>query len=131
MSFENHGEITLTFLEHPNFLHVISTGSGNTDAVLATGQVIVNRAKNLGVEYVIIEDQLDGPKMQPIDTFAWLAELSKSARNVFKAVAVVSEKQGADKQFMMSVAVNRGFNMALFDTALEAEQWLVEQISSN
>jgi hypothetical protein len=67
--------------------------------------------------------------MEPIDTFAWLSEISKSARSVFKAVAVVGTKMGQDKQFVESVAVNRGLNFALFQAIHEAEHWLFEQIA--
>jgi len=129
MSSPDEAEFSLTFHERPDYLHVIVTGVNGADAALASGQEIMAKSKALGVEYVIIEDQSDGPGLEPIDTFAWLSEISKSARSVFKAVAVVGTKIGQDKQFAESVAVNRGLNFALFQAVHKAEQWLLGQIA--
>lgn len=128
MSSANTPDYSLTCIERRGYLHFSVKGKSDPDAVLASGMAIVEQSMTLGFEYVLIEDNFEGPRMEPIDIYAWLSEISKKARHLLKAVAIVDEHLGDTKQFTETVAVNRGLNFALFLTIQEAEHWLLEQI---
>lgn len=127
-SSSGRSSYTLTCSERRGYLHVIVNGIHDADAALAAGQEIMAQSNALGFEYVIIEDRSDRPDLEPIETFAWLSEIGKTGRSLFKAAAVVRTKMGQDKQFVVSVAVSRGFDVALFRTVHEAQHWLLGEI---
>lgn len=131
VSSANTPDFLLTYIERQGHLHVIAKGHSNPNSILASGMEIVERSQTLGFEYVLIEDKFEGPRMEPIDIYAWLSEISKMARQLLKAVAIVDEHLGETRQFTESVAVNRGLNFALFLTVSDAEHWLLGQIGDD
>jgi len=76
---------------------------------------------------LLIEECLEGPRLEGMDVFAMASEGSMRALGVFEVVAYVDPKMGSLKDFAESVAVNRGLPISLFFSVEEAVQRLQEQ----
>lgn len=131
MPHTNQPDFTLACIERPTHLHFIVTGINGPDALLAYAKKVIEQSKLIGVEHILVEDKLAGPRMNQIDSYAALSEISNIARPHFRAVAVVDEQIGETIGFAETVVVNRGLNFALFRSIPEAERWLLGQIDDD
>ena len=74
----------------------------------------------------MIEERLEGPRLQTFDVFSVASETCQQALGLFRAVAYVDvNARGNLMQFAETVAVNRGVPLKVFDTVGEAEAWLM------
>jgi hypothetical protein len=75
---------------------------------------------------VLIEERLEGPRLETVDVFNIAVEGSKRFHGALKAIAYVDvNREGELMQFAETVAFNRGLPVTVFSTVAEAEQWLL------
>ena len=117
----------VTFDQHPTYIHATVTGTSSRASVEQYIKEVLAECKNQQCSRVLIEERLEGPRLEGMDVFAMASEGSMAALGVFEAVAYVDPEMGNLKDFAESVAVNRGLPISLFFSVEEAVQWLQEQ----
>lgn len=119
----------LTISEKHNFLHAKVTGKNSVENVSHYLEEILQKCKDAQCPYLLIEEQLDGPRLDTFKVFKIAAEESLKSRDIFKAIAYVDiNAEGDMMQFAETVAVNRGLYAKVFPTVDEAEKWLIAQM---
>ena len=109
------------------YLHARVTGQNSLDNVRQYLQEVIQACTDSQSCRVLIEEQLDGPRLNTFDVFK-VASQSGDAAGTLKAVAYVDvNAQGDLMKFMETVAVNRGMLVKVFPVVDEAERWLMEQ----
>ena len=117
----------VTFELRPTYLHATVTGTNSRESVQQYMDEVLAECQKQQCFRVLIEERLEGPRLDAMDVFAMASEGSMRALGVFEAVAYVDAKMGKMKDFAESVAVNRGLPISSFFSVAEAEQWLQEQ----
>jgi len=117
----------VAFELHPTYLHATVTGTNSRESVQQYMDEVLAECQKRECFRVLIEERLEGPRLDAMDVFAMASEGSMRALGVFEAVAYVDPQMGKMKDFAESVAVNRGLPISSFFSVAEAEQWLLEQ----
>jgi len=117
----------VTYEQHPDYLHATVTGTSSRESVQQYIDEVLAECKKQQCKRLLIEECLEGPRLDGMDVFAMASEGSMRALGMFDAVAYVDPQMGNLKDFAESVAVNRGLPLALFFSVAEAVQWLQEQ----
>jgi hypothetical protein len=117
----------LSFERHPRYLHATVTGTNSRDVVMRYLADIKRECEKQDCYSVLIEERLDGPRLQTMDVFAIASEGSMRALGVFHAIAYVDQLMGDMADFAEMVAVNRGMPVRFFRNAEAAEKWLEAQ----
>jgi hypothetical protein len=92
---------------------------------------IAEECQRREIASVLIDDPLDGPRLQASDVFAIAEEGSMKGLGLFDAIAYVDKDMGEMGDFAETVAVNRGMPVAVFSDIESADQWLLEQTTSD
>lgn len=116
----------LTFNHKPHYLHAKVTGDNSVDTVKQYLEEILQTCIKNNCRYVLIEEQLDGPRLDTLEVFEVASEKSEQSMGCFKAIAYVDvNANNTDMmRFAETVAVNRGLPARVFSTVPDAEQWL-------
>jgi hypothetical protein len=69
---------------------------------------VVEECRTRNCFRVLIEERLEGPRLQLMDVFSVAAEGAMMALGVFQTIAYVDERMGKMAEFAETVAVNRG-----------------------
>ena len=117
----------LTFSQDSNYLHAIVSGTNSRATVAAYMDDVLAECQRNNCYRVLIEERLEGPRLTAMDVFAISSEGSMKALGIFEAIAYVDEQMGELRDFVETVAVNRGMPVATFATVGEAQQWLSGQ----
>ena len=117
----------VNFEQRADYLHATVTGTSCRESVKQYIDEVLAECKKRQSTRLLIEECLEGPRLDGMDVFAMASEGSMRALGFFEAVAYVDPKMGNLKDFAESVAVNRGLPIALFFSVAEAVQWLQEQ----
>src|SRR4030065_920929 len=73
---------------------------------------------------VLIEERLDGPRLNTLDVFQIVSEGSANAGGILKAIAYVDVNAEGDlMKFAETVAVNRAFPVVCSSTLSRAAKW--------
>jgi hypothetical protein len=116
----------LTIDQKPAYLHAIVTGQNNRENVRRYFEDIIRECITRNCFRVLIEERLEGPRLQPLDVFEIVSKGSSRFRGMLKAMAYVDvSAEGHLMQFAENVAVNRGFLVTVFSTVADAEKWLL------
>jgi len=119
---------SLTFQQRHNFLHAKVTGSNSIENVKRYLEEVLQKCKDTGCSFLLIEEQLDGPRLDTMKVFEIASEGSVQARGRFKAIAYVDiNTEGELMHFAETVAVNRALPVKVFQSVSEAEKWLIEK----
>lgn len=121
----------VTFEERSNFISATVTGDNSRDVVPLYMTDILKECTRLDCFRVLIDERLEGPRLDEMEVFSMVAEGSMKAIGKFDAIAYVDEKMGQMADFAETVAVNRGMPVAMFDNLGDAEAWLCEQNSGS
>lgn len=117
----------LSIEQRPTFLHVTITGTNSREAVVAYLRDIVTECRSRNCFRVLVEERLEGPRLQLMDVFSVASEGAMSALGVFQAIAYVDQQMGEMAEFAETVAVNRGMPVRAFTSVAEASAWLAQQ----
>jgi hypothetical protein len=117
----------LTFSEKHNYLHAKVTGQNSIGNVKRYLEAVVQKCKDTKCSRLLIEEQLEGSRLDTLNVFEIAVEGSIRVRGLFRAIAYVDvNAKGELMQFAETVAVNRALPVRVFQTVAEAEQWLLE-----
>jgi hypothetical protein len=117
----------LTILQKPTYLHAVVTGRNSRENVERYLAEVLRECTARNFSRVLIEERLEGPRLQTGDVFEIAMEASEKARRRLKAIAYVDVNAvGALMHFAETVAVNRSLPVAVFSTVADAERWLLD-----
>jgi len=111
----------------PDYMHARVTGQNSRENVSRYLSEILAECQRCSCEKVLIEEALDGDRLDTMDVFAIASEGSLRALGWFEAVAYVDPHMGELGEFAETVAINRGMPVAFFDKVEEAAEWLRAQ----
>ena len=116
----------LTLYQKTTFLHAVVTGRNSRTNVTRYLEEVRGECVARGCVRVLIEERLEGPRLEAMDFFEIAANGSSGASAVLRAIAYVDvNASGEMMKFAETVAVNRGVPVRLFSTVADAEQWLL------
>jgi hypothetical protein len=116
----------LTLDQRPTYLHAVVTGKNSKSSV--TGYLEELRAECVARNCfrVLIEEWLEGPRLEAMDVFEIAADGSSRISGMFRAIAYVDVNASGDMmKFAETVAINRGIPIRLFSSVADAEIWLL------
>lgn len=115
----------LKFEQKPGYLQAIVTGQNTAENVRAYLNDLRGECIARGCYRVLIEEQLEGPRLKTLDLFEVIFKGSKQALGLYTAIAYVDlNSEGDLMKFARTAAVNRGLPVSIFSTVAEAEQCL-------
>ena len=117
----------IDYQQKDTYLHAIISGKNARDSVLAALAEITEECDRRQCFRILIEERLEGPRLQALDVFAIASEGSIRALGKFEAIAYVDIFGGELMDFAENVAVNRGMPVAVFGDLAEAEHWIAKQ----
>lgn len=115
----------LEIIEKPNYLHAIVTGKNTVENVIGYLKDLLRECEARRCHNVLIEERLEGRRLETWDVYQIASDSSTSARGFFRAIAFVDVNAGGElMKFAETIANNRGVPMMLFPTVADAEAWL-------
>jgi len=115
----------LTISQKRGYLHAVVTGPNTRENVAGYLEEVRAECSARDCFRVLVEEHLEGPRLEAMDVFEIASEGSDRARGKIQALAYVDVNAEGDlMHFAETVAVNRGLPVALFQTVAEAERWL-------
>jgi hypothetical protein len=122
----------LTIHQKPTYLHAIVTGRDTRENVERYLEEIRRECIARNCFRVLVEERLEGPRLDTMDVFQIVSEGSSKASGIYKAFAYVDvNAKGNLMQFAETVAVNRGVPVVVFPTVADAEKWLLSEDSGD
>ncbi|MGO9614644.1 MAG: hypothetical protein ACLPX5_16645 [Dissulfurispiraceae bacterium] len=111
--------------QKPTYLHAIITGRNSRENVSRYLEDILRECQARRCFRILIEEDLEGPRLGTLDVFKIASEGSSHARGVLEAIAYVDVNAEGDLMlFAETVAVNRALPVAVFSTVADAEKWM-------
>ena len=118
----------LTITQKPTYLHIIVTGQLSEENVLRYFEEIHRECTARNCFRILIEENLDGPRLSVIKVFELVLKESNKSRGLFEAIAYVDVNAVGDSmKFIENVAVNHGLPVTVFSTVVNAEKWLLNK----
>ena len=115
----------LSFDKKPNYLHAIVTGQNSRENVKDYMAEIIRECKATNCHRLLIEERLEGSRLDTMTVFQLVSEGSAHAIGLFAAIAYVDVNADGDMmEFAETVGVNRSIPVNIFSTVPDAEQWL-------
>ena len=116
----------LTIIQKPKYLHVIVTGLNTRENVARYLEELQRECTNRDGRRVLIEERLEGRRLDTMDVFETASEGSQRALGCFEAIAYVDVNAEGDlMKFAETVAVNRFLPVEVFSSVSDAEKWLL------
>lgn len=117
----------LTISKKQNYLHAKVQGQNSEENVTRYLEEVVQACKDAECRRLLIEEQLEGPRLGAFSVFEIALEGSLKTIGLFSAIAYVDIRAEGDSMlFTETAAVNRGLPIRAFRTVTEAEEWLVD-----
>lgn len=111
-----------------NYLHAKVMGQNSEENVKRYLEEVVQKCNDAKCPRLLIEEQLEGPRLSTHSVFDIVSEGSANSLGLFKAIAYVDVKaEGGLMKFAETVAVNRGLPIRVFPTVAEAKKWFIDQ----
>jgi len=124
--------LSLKFEQKNSYLHVTVTGQNSRETAAQYVQEVLRECVARNCDRLLIEERLEGPRLPMLDVFEIVADVSKKALGLLKAVGYVDvNAQGDLMKFAETVALNRALPLRVFSTVAEAEKWLLSKESSD
>lgn len=117
----------LSIQEKEGYLHFQITGENQFETVKSYLDALYQECVNRGCSSILVEENLSGPGLRMLDIFGIAEQGSQLASSKIRRVAYVDrnfEHSYDNMKFAATVASNRGLNVRLFSSVMEAEQWL-------
>lgn len=111
------------------YLHAKVTGKNSKENVRLYLQQLIQECETAECRYLLIEERLEGPRLDATSVFDIVSEGSMKSRAFLRAIAYVDVyTEGPSMKNAESFATNRGLNVQLFSKVGEAKKWLVGQV---
>lgn len=118
---------TLTFDHHSDYLHARVTGTNSRENVVAYMREIRDECERSDCRRVLVEENLDGPRLDFVDIFTMVVTGVREFLGVFHKLAYVDVNQMGDMgDIAETVGVNRGIPVAVFNSVDAARDWLLQ-----
>ena len=118
----------LTICKKAGYLHAMVTGQNTLENIKLYLKQIFHECKAANCSRLLIEERLEGPRLNTMEVFEIASEESQRAVGVMKAIAHVDiNAEGNLMEFAENVAVNRALPVRTFSTLAEAEKWLMDK----
>lgn len=117
----------ISFERHADYLHAIVEGGNSVETVARYLQDILEECKRTECYRVLIDERLEGPRLEAGDVFEVASSGALSALGVFQAIAHVDPQMGDMADFAETVAINRGMPVKTFTNVEQARAWLLRQ----
>ena len=115
----------LKFITNKKYLHAIVTGQNCLENIKGYLKQILDECLAANYSRLLIEECLEGPRLNTLEVFRIASEESKGAFGILSAIAYVDiNAEGDLMEFAETVAVNRGLHVRIFPTLVEADKWL-------
>jgi hypothetical protein len=119
----------LSIERKPDYLHARVTGENTAQNVRAYMEEIRTACWRLRCPAVLIEEHLTGPSLSLTDIFGVAQDGSRPPKPEETPMRIGyvdtnPEHSHADMQFAETVATNRGLNVRVFRTTVDAQGWL-------
>ena len=113
------------------YLHVRVQGENHPSTIRRYLDELLQACLREDCPNVLLEEDLEGPRLGLGDIFAIIQEKSAAFRPVMQVVAYVDLRatNPANMRFAEDAAVNRGVTLGVFRTVTDAEQWLKKKLS--
>jgi len=123
---------SFTVEEREDYLHIVVRGKNDAATIRryikdALAASIAHSCPNL-----LVEENLDGPRLTMGEIFQIVAEASGSAKHDVHRIAFVDTNPAhslSNMKFAETVALNRGMMMNAFPTVADAKQWLLSKLA--
>jgi hypothetical protein len=126
---EHFMSIKLTITQKPTYLHIIVTGQLSEENVLRYFEEIHRGCTARNCFRILIEENLDGPRLDVVKVLKLISEESSKSVGLFKAIAYVDVNSVSNSmEFIEDAAVNRRLPVKVFPTAVDAEKWLLNKV---
>ena len=120
----------LKIIQKPNYLHFIITGENTKENVSAYLSEILNECVAQNCLHVLIEERLEGQRLNAFDIFSVVSQAAMDAIGKLKTIAFVDiNAEESLMHFAETVAVNRSLPAKVFLTISEAENWIKKKTS--
>lgn len=111
------------------YLHAKVTGKNTKDNVMRYLEELAQECERSKCRCLLIEEQLEGPRLDNMSVFDIASERSQKSRAKFRAIAYVDTiAETSAMKNAEAVATNRGLRVQVFRTVADAEKWLVGQV---
>jgi hypothetical protein len=118
----------VTFTAKSSYLHAVVTGTNSTENVARYLAEVRQECAGRGCSRVLIEERLEGARLDTMEVFRIVAQGSGRASGLFTAIAYVDVNADGDlMKFAETVGINRFLPLAVFSSVTEAEEWLLLQ----
>jgi hypothetical protein len=118
----------LTITQKLTYLHIIVTGRLSEENVLRYFEEIHRECTARKCFRILIEENLDGPRLNVVKVLELISEESSKSIGLFKAIAYVDVNAVDNSMnFIENAAVNRGLPVKVFSTVVDAEKWLLNK----
>ena len=117
----------ISFALHPDYLHATVTGMNTAENVASYLKDIIAESERTGCYRVLVDEQLEGPRLEASDVFEIASTGAIKALGLFQAVAYVDPHMGDMADFAETVAINRGMPVKFFTSVDRARAWLLRQ----
>lgn len=115
----------LKVIPKPTYLHFVVTGRNTPENVIGYCGAIIQECIDRKCFRVLIEERLEGPRLQTLEVFNLAQEASEKGRGLFKAIAYVDvNAAGNTMKFAEDACVNRALPLIVFSSVSDAEKWL-------
>jgi hypothetical protein len=119
---------TLTITQKPSssYLHAVVSGMNTEENVTRYLDEVRRACTDRGCRRVLIEERLEGPRLDTTGVFYVATHASARADGFFEAIAYVDvNAEGHLMEFAEIVASNRGLPVRVFSSVGAAEKWLL------
>ncbi|HZV54004.1 MAG TPA: hypothetical protein VFF82_03605 [Rhodocyclaceae bacterium] len=115
----------LTIIQERTYLHATVRGLNTSENVRHYLEEIIRECAARNCNRVLVEERLEGPRLDTIDVFQIVSEESGRVIGRLAAMAYVDMNASGDlMRFAETVAVNRGLPVKVFQSVGDAEKWL-------
>jgi hypothetical protein len=122
---DNDMTYEVIFLKKTSFLHAIVTGINSKENILNYMKEIKNECQALNIHRVLIEEKLEGPRLETLDIYQIAKYGSIDNNGVIIQIAYVDINARGDlMKFAETAATNRGLPIRVFNSISEAVKWL-------
>ncbi len=116
----------LTIIQKPTYLHAIVTGLNTKETVMSYLREVSRECALRDCSRVLIEERLEGPRLDVIDVFEIADVGSSRALGSCRTIAYVDVNAEGDlMKFAETVAANRFLFVKVFSSVRDAEKWLL------
>ena len=123
---------TIGIVQKPQYLYIKVTGENSLQTVKQYLADVLDACIKNNCPNVLIEENLQGPRLNTLDVFKVVAEGVRSEARSLRLIAYVDANPKSEIgliHFAESLAIGQGIPVRVFNSVQEAENWLNSHLS--